>query len=720
LRLEDIERKVLAYNKAADLPLLRRAYDFSARAHQGQVRKSGEPYLAHPLEVTGIIADLKLDVPSLCAGLLHDTVEDTTATVEQIESQFSAEIAQIVDGVTKLSKIQYSNKEQRQAENFRKMIVAMSRDIRVLLVKLADRTHNMRTLEHMGGDKQERIARETLEIYAPLANRLGIQWMKVELEDLSFRYLNPEAYESIAEKLKKKRRERERYIEEVIGILGRELERYGLEGAQVSGRPKHTYSIWKKMQNQGLEFEQLHDLVAFRIIPETVPQCYEALGLIHSLWKPIPGRFKDYIALPKPNLYQSLHTTVIGHNGERMEIQIRTHEMHRVAENGIAAHWVYKEGKAAPARDEQKFAWLRQLMEWQRELTDPTEFLETVRVDLFSDEVYVFTPKGDVMALPREATPVDFAYAIHTEIGNRCVGAKVNGRLVPLRYQLRNGDTLEILTSANQKPSKDWLKFVKTTRARAKIRHHVRLEQRLRSRELGHEILEKELRRYDLSWAKLERQKRMDDLCRALRVQTPDEILIEVGYGKIEPRQVLEKVLPPDRLAAPPAPEPKKEGLLGQILRRVVGAAQKTGIQVQGLDDVMVRFGKCCNPVPGDEIIGFITRGRGITVHGKHCQKGLDADPARRIEVAWAEGAKCQRRVSVKVVSVDKPGLLASMSQVFTEAGINIAVANCRTTDDHRAINTFEITINDVKQLKSTMRRIEQIDGVVSVERLGA
>jgi GTP pyrophosphokinase len=719
LSLQEIESQVLTYHKAANLDLLRKAHDFALKAHAGQVRRSGDPYIVHPLAVTKIIAELRLDVPSLCAGLLHDTVEDTITTIEAVENLFGEEVAQIVDGVTKLSKIQFSNKEERQAENFRKMIVAMAKDIRVLLVKLADRTHNMRTLEHMVPHKQEQIAQETLDIYAPLANRLGIQWMKVELEDLSFRYLNPEAYRAIADKLKKKRREREKYIEEVIEILRNELSQYGLPG-EVSGRPKHFYSIWRKQQDQGLEFEQIHDLVAFRIILDTVPQCYEVLGIIHNLWKPIPGRFKDYIALPKPNLYQSLHTTAIGHKGERVEVQIRTHEMHRVAENGIAAHWVYKEDKAVPGPDEERFAWLRQLMEWQMELTDPTEFLETVRVDLFSDEVYVFTPKGDVVALPRESTPVDFAFAIHTEVGNRCVGAKVNGRLVPLRYHLRNGDTLEVLTSPKQRPSKDWLKFAKTSRARAKIRHHVRIEERARSRELGLELLDKELRRYDLSYAKLERTGKLEEVCKAMKVQTGDELLIEIGYGKIEPRHVAERAVPPERFAQPAAEEPKKPGLIAKIIRRVTGTSGSQGIKVQGLDDVLVRFGKCCNPVPGDEIVGFITRGRGITVHTKVCEKGLDTDPARRLQVTWDLGTKCPRTVAVKVITVDKPGLLASMSQAFAEAGINITEANCRTTEDHRAVNTFEVTINDLKQLKGAMKRLEQIDGVVSVERVRA
>jgi GTP pyrophosphokinase len=728
LNLDPIADKVSAYNKQADVELLRRAYEFGERAHSGQVRKSGEPYFAHPIEVANIIADLRLDVPSICAAFLHDTVEDTDVSVDDIERMFGREVAGIVDGVTKLSKLEFSNKEQRQAENFRKMIVAMAKDIRVLLVKLADRTHNMRTLEHMAPHKQELIAQETIDIYAPLANRLGIQWMKVELEDLSFRYLNPESYRTIADKLAKTRAEREQFIEETLDILRRELVTFQLEG-DVYGRPKHIYSIYKKMRDREIEFEQLHDLLAFRILVSTLPQCYAALGIVHNLWKPIPDRFKDYIAVPKANMYQSLHTAVVGHKGERIEVQIRTQEMHRVAENGIAAHWVYKEGRVAPqSGDQQKFAWLRQLMEWQTELTDATEFLETVKVDLFSDEVYVFTPRGMVVALPQDASPVDFAFAIHTAVGERCTGAKVNGRIVPLRHALKNGDTIEILTSPHQRPSKDWLKFVKTSRARAKIRHAVRMEERVRARELGLELLDKELRRYDLSYSKLTKKGHLsDDTLRALRVQTSEELLLEIGYGKVEAEQAIEKLVPAERRAEVRPKEAPKESFLGQLLRKVVtrqppatpGAKSKTGIRVAGVDDVLVRFGRCCAPVPGDDIIGFITRGRGITVHAKNCQKGLDTDPARRIEVEWEAGSQCKRTVAVKVITTDRPGLLAQMSQVFTENGINISQANCRTTDDNRAVNTFDVTITDLTQLKRAMRHIEQITGVVSVERVG-
>ncbi|HXN41672.1 MAG TPA: bifunctional (p)ppGpp synthetase/guanosine-3',5'-bis(diphosphate) 3'-pyrophosphohydrolase, partial [Myxococcaceae bacterium] len=483
IRLNDILQRVVSYHPDPDLDAIKKAYVYSAKVHQGQLRNSGEPYLIHPLEVAGILAQLHLDEASIVTGLLHDTIEDTLATAEELTELFGPEVAQLVDGVTKLSKFSASatlSQEEKQAENFRKMIIAMAQDIRVILVKLADRTHNMRTLEHMPEEKQQRIARETLDIYAPLANRLGISWIKTELEDLSLRYLKPQEYSDLLEKVNRRRKERERYIEQVVHLIEGKLQERQIEG-RVSGRFKHIYSIYKKMKAQGIDFEQIHDVIAFRLIMPTVPSCYEALGLIHQLWKPVPGRFKDFIAIPKPNMYQSLHTAVIGPMSERMEVQIRTEEMHRIAEEGIAAHWAYKEGKSLISKDDEKFAWLRQLMEWQQDLKDPKEFLETVKVDLFTDEVFVFTPKGDVKSLPRGATPVDFAFAIHSDIGNRCVGGKVNGKIVPLRYKLKNGDMVEVLTNPQAHPSKDWLTFVKTSRAQQRIRSFIKQQQREKS-----------------------------------------------------------------------------------------------------------------------------------------------------------------------------------------------------------------------------------------------
>jgi GTP pyrophosphokinase len=720
LRLNDILDKVAGYKANADLDLVKKAYVYSAKVHQGQLRKSGEPYLVHPLEVAGILADLKLDEASIVTGLLHDTIEDTLATREEIEELFGDEVAELVDGVTKLSKFSAGDTQQeKQAENFRKMVVAMAKDIRVLLVKLADRTHNMRTLDFMRPEKQERIARETLDIYAPLANRLGMQQLKSELEDLSFRYLKPAEFQDLADRVQSHAKERQKFVEEVADLIRQKLAEQGLE-AQVYGRVKHLYSIWHKMRVQDLPFEQIHDLVAFRVIVDTVAQCYEALGVIHSAWKPVPGRFKDYIAIPKPNRYQSLHTTVVGPRVERVEIQIRTREMHRVAEQGVAAHWAYKErrpdGKAPTrdASDAEQFGWLRQLVEWQRDLGDAAEFLETVKVDLFAEEVFVFTPKGDVKSLPRGATPVDFAYAIHSQVGARCVGAKVNGKIVPLRYNFKNGDTCEILTSPGAQPNKDWLGFVKTSRAQARIRQFIRQAEHKRSLEIGREVAERELRRFGLNLNRLQKDGELDKVAAQFGYRIGDDLLVGIGYGKVSPMQLLQKLLPPEKLAAPPpAPEPSR---LTEIFRKVA-RRPAGGVRISGIDDVLVRFGRCCNPVPGDPIVGFITRGRGVTVHTIGCEEALTQDPARRVDVTWDVRGDFKRPVSVKVVTSDRPGMLAKVSQTFSEAGINIANANVRGHGD-RAVLSFEVSVQDLKQLTSVMRSIERIDGVHSVERV--
>ena len=722
LRLNDILERVSSYHPAADLDLLKKAYVYSAKVHQGQIRSSGEPYLVHPLEVAGILAELKLDEASIVTGLLHDTIEDTLATREEISELFGEEIADLVDGVTKLSQFSAGNTQQeKQAENFRKMVVAMAKDIRVLLVKLADRTHNMRTLEHVRPEKQERIARETLDIYAPLANRLGIQSIKVELEDLSFRYLRPQDFADLKERVASRSRERDKFVAEVVEVIRTKLQEAGIE-AEVYGRVKHVYSIWRKMRVQDLPFEQIHDLVAFRVIVKDVAQCYESLGIIHSLWKPVPGRFKDYIAIPKPNLYQSLHTTVVGPKAERVEVQIRTREMHRIAEQGVAAHWAYKEAKTKDgkpegldAKDARTFGWLRQMLEWQRDLSDPTEFLETVKVDLFAEEVFVFTPKGDVKSLPRGATPVDFAYAIHSKVGEHTVGAKVNGKIVPLRYQLKNGETVEILTSPNSHPSKDWLGYVKTSRAQARIRQHIRQAEHKRSAEIGHEVAERELRRFGLSLNRVQKDGDLDKAAEALGHHTGDELLVAMGYGKVSPEQLLKQLLPPEKLAEksaePQHPTSRLTELFRKVARRPAG-----GVRLSGIDDVLVRFGKCCNPVPGDPIVGFITRGRGVTVHTHSCEKALTGDPQRRVDVTWDVKGDFKRLVSLRVVTTDRPGLLAKISQAFGEAGINIAQANVRTGDE-RAIHSFEVAVGDLKQLTAVMKSIERIDGVFSVKR---
>ena len=599
------------------------------------------------------------------------------------------------------------------------MVVAMAKDIRVLLVKLADRTHNMRTLEHMTAEKQERIARETLDIYAPLANRLGMQWVKSELEDLSFRYIHSNDYAELAQKVDARAKERDKFIAEVVGIVRAKLTESSIQG-EVYGRVKHLYSIWRKMQVQSIDFEQIHDVIAFRVIVANVAQCYESLGLIHSLWKPVPGRFKDYIAIPKPNMYQSLHTTVIGPRAERIEIQIRTSEMHKIAEEGVAAHWAYKEGKngeAPSAKDAAKFGWLRQLLEWQRDLTDPTEFLETVKVDLFADEVFVFTPKGDVKNLPRDATPLDFGYAVHSEVGEHTVGAKVNGKIVPLRYKLKNGDTVEILTSPTSHPSKDWLAFVKTSRAQTRIRQFIRQIERKRSLEIGREVAERELRRYGISLNKLLKGGGLDEAAGKLGYKRGDDLLVALGYGKIAPTQILQHVLPPEKLAQPP-PAVEPASRLTELFRKVARLPATGGVRISGIDDVLVRFGRCCNPVPGDDIIGFITRGRGVSVHTRACDKTMTLDPLRRVDVSWdTRAADVKRPVSIRVVTDDRPGVLAQISKTISEAGMNITQATCRTTGLGRAVNTFEMAIGELKQLRDVMHRIETLEGVVSVER---
>ncbi len=721
LRLNDILDRVATYHPDPDLDLIKKAYVYSAKVHQGQLRKSGEPYLVHPLEVAGLLAELKLDEASVVTGLLHDTIEDTLATKEEIGELFGPEIADLVDGVTKLSQFAPGNtQEEKQAENFRKMVVAMAKDIRVLLVKLADRTHNMRTLDHMKPESQERIARETLDIYAPLANRLGMQSVKTELEELSFRYLKPAEFADLTAKIAVRAREKEKFVAEVVGIIGGKLEAQGLK-AEVSGRVKHAYSVWRKMTQLDVDFEQIQDLIAFRVIVDTVAQCYEALGVIHSLWKPVPGRFKDFVAIPKPNRYQSLHTTVMGPRGERIEVQIRTTEMHRIAEEGVAAHWAYKEkgrdgsGAELSRKDAAEFGWLRQLVEFQREVDDPREFLETVKVDLFSDEVFVFTPRGDLKAMPRGATPIDFAYAIHSEIGQHCVGGKVNGKLVPLRHQLKNGDTVEILTSPHAHPSKDWLTYVKTSRAQARIRQYIRQEEHRRSLEIGKELAERDLRKYGLSLSKVEKNGELAKAGEKLGYRASDDLLAGIGYGKVSTQQVLSQLLPHDALAAPPPPE-APPSRLSELFRKVAGRATG-GVRVSGVDDMLVRYGKCCNPVPGDRIVGFITRGRGVTVHTAACQKVLEMSSERRVDVTWDVKGDFKRPVSVRVTAADRPGLLAKISKTFGEADVNITQATVRTVGE-KAVMDLEVTIGDLKQLNGILKSIERIDGVQSVARV--
>lgn len=717
--LDALVARVTAYHPEADTDLIRKAYLFGDHHHTGQKRKSGEPYFTHPVSVANVIAEMKLDTASLCAALLHDTVEDTKATLDDVAREFGDEVAFLVDGVTKLNKFNFSSKEDRQAESFRKMLLHMAKDIRVLLVKLADRLDNMRTLEHMSPDSRERIARETLDIFAPLANRLGMAWMKSELEDLAFKHLEPDGFKLLTEKTAELIKQREGYIERTTAFLTGRLSEAGF-AVEVKGRVKHLYSVWRKMQAGACEFEQVYDVIAFRAVVESVSDCYAALGVVHGMFTPIPGRFKDYIALPKPNGYQSLHTTVIGKERERMEVQIRTREMHRVAELGIAAHWKYKErGRGADAgapidhRDAQRFHWLRELMQWQKELRDPQEFLESVRVDLFQDEVYVFTPKGDVRAFPRKATPIDFAYAIHSDVGDHCAGARVNGAIVPLRSQLRSGDVVDIITDSNKHPTKDWLEHAVTSKARSKIRAYLRIEQRDRSLRLGRELLERALHGASLSYAKAIKQGAMTRVVEHLKLHSVEDLLVQVGYGKVDASEVVAVLAPPEEKP----PSEIKEGAVEKVIRKVTGR-DTAGILVSGESDILVRFARCCSPLPGDEIVGFISRGRGVTVHRRQCDKGLDIDPERKLNVSWSSGAKVARPVVLRVITANRPGILAEVGSTFSKCEVNIDEANCRTAEGDRAINLFTFTATDLSSLKNVIRALQKVKGVLSVERV--
>jgi guanosine-3',5'-bis(diphosphate) 3'-pyrophosphohydrolase len=714
LRFNDLLERLTAYNPHVDTDLLRKAYVFSAKVHMGQVRLSGEPYLNHPLEVAGILTQLRLDVASVATGLLHDTVEDTLTTLDEIKENFGEETARLVDGLTKISQVSLRSSEEGQAENFRKMILAMVKDIRVILIKLADRLHNMRTLSYHSPEKQVEIAEETLDIYAPLAHRLGIDWIKSELEDLALQYLHPDIYEETQRRIAKKEKERSRYIDEVRRTLLKKLYENHIE-AEVTGRLKQIYSIYQKMKVENIDFDQVYDITAFRVVVNSIKECYDVLGIIHSIWKPIPGRFKDYIGLPKENLYQSLHTTVIGPYGERIEIQIRTHEMHRIAEEGIAAHWKYKEGKILEEEDDKRFTWLRQLLEWQRDLKDDAEFIESVKVDLFPNEVYVFTPKGAVKQFPIGATPIDFAYSIHSDVGNHCVGAKVNGKIVPLKYELRSGDTVEIMTSPNTKPSKDWLKFTKTSRAKTKIRQWFTTEEREKSINLGREILEKELRKYDLQQAKLIKSGELAKVASEFSFQGVDDLIAAVGYGKITANQIIGKLLPQERLEQ--QKEEQKEGRLKHILQKIT-RGPKDALLIKGVDNVMVRYAGCCNPLPGDRVVGFITRGRGVTIHTADCQNAMDDDPHRKVEVEWDSTKEYSYPVRIRIYSEDKKGLLAEISASLSSHEANITNARVDTTEDRKAISTFEVEIRDLNHLKKVFKGLEKIKGVHRVERM--
>jgi len=709
-QLQTLIEEIPKYQPGADLDLVQRAYRFSELSHQGQQRASGEPYLSHPLEVAGLLVNFKMDVTTVTAGLLHDVLEDTRATKDDLKREFGLEIADLVDGVTKIGKLAFSSREERQAENFRKMLVAMARDLRVLMIKLADRLHNMRTLDYLPPDKARKIAQETLDIYAPLAHRLGMAKVKAELEDLALRVLHAEDYGDLMRRVAKRRLEREAEINQLIAILQEKLGEVGIE-SKIAGRPKHFYSIWKKMHEGGREFDEIYDLTAVRVLTNTVRDCYGALGVIHSLWKPVPGRFKDFIAMPKVNMYQSLHTTVIGPKGDPVEIQIRTWEMHRIAEEGIAAHWLYKERKSDRDKFDDAFTWLRQLLESQKETDDPKEFLDTVRLDLFPDEVYVFTPKGDVKALPEGSTPIDFAYAVHTDVGHHCVGAKVNGKLVPLRYTLRQGDIVEVVTSPTQHPSRDWLKIVKSTRSRSKINQWLKVEERARSLTLGRELFDREAKKYRLSPTVLLASEEMRKLITELGFPSPDDLLASVGYGKTSVQQVLGKLAPSVVREADTV-----ESKAPKAVRKGEGA-----VRIRGVDDLLVRFGKCCSPVPGDGIVGFITRGRGLTVHARDCLTVVKnvLDRERLVAVEWEDGEPAKRPVRIAVyIGRDRPGLLAEITGAISSRQGNITKAEVTVTEDRRGLNHFVVEVEDLKQLQDIMQSIRDVRDVINVERV--
>ncbi len=713
--LEQLLDRIRSYSADADLGLVRKAYEFSAKAHEGQRRRSGEPYLQHPIAVAGVLTSLKTDVTAIVAGLLHDTLEDTVATADELEKEFGKDVVHLVDGVTKIGKITFRSYEEKQAENFRKMVLSMADDIRVVLIKLADRLHNMRTLEHLSAAKRKEIAQETLEIYAPLANRLGIGWIKNELEDLCLKHLKPDIYEMLRVRVAKRDEDRQQYIDEVSQLVQRAMQENGLVG-QVYGRPKHLYGIYQKMNKQSITFEEVYDLTALRIVTDLKMNCYAVLGVIHSLWRPVPGRFKDYIAIPKSNLYQSLHTTVVGPKGEHVEFQIRTEDMHRIAEHGIAAHWKYKEQGQVADRDSKAFGWLHQFVEWQEDLTDNRQFMDSVKLDLFHDVVYVFTPKGIVKELPKGSTPVDFAFAIHTEVGDHCVGAKVDGKIVPLKHQLASGDTVEILTSSTQTPHKDWLKFVRTSRAKTKIKHWIKLEEQKRSVEIGRRLLESEFRRHGMAPARMFKSAELLELARQSGFDSTEELTAAVGFGRVATSQVIGKLTAPPSGAQEPAqerPAPRKE---------IGGKSDGTGVQVKGSRDLLMQLSRCCHPVPGDRILGYITRGRGLTIHAVDCPNlvALDYDKERLVEVEWDSATPGTHSVKMSIVAVDKTGVLANVSSAIAECHANISRAEITTREDRKAVLDFVVEVSGTQHLDQVLKAVERVDGVITARRLRA
>jgi GTP diphosphokinase / guanosine-3',5'-bis(diphosphate) 3'-diphosphatase len=704
-----LRESVEAHAERLDLDLIARAYRFSEKAHTGQKRASGEDYLQHCIEVTKILADLHLDTSSLASGLIHDVVEDTEVTLDDVTAAFGEEIATIVDGVTKIGKVQFRSTTEQQVENYRKLLISMAQDARVITIKLADRLHNMRTLEHLRTDKRRRIALETREIYAPLAHRLGMAQIRWELEDLAFKHLEPDAYRELAKKIADRRREREEQIEALRGPLEEELRTTGIP-CEVYGRPKHLWSIHRKMVQRGRPYDEIYDLMAIRVVTDTIANCYHALGVIHNKWTPLQERFHDYIATPKSNMYRSLHTTIFGPGGRLYEIQIRTHEMHRTAEYGIAAHWRYKEGERRPADDvDERLTWFRQVLEWQQDTREPEEFMEFLRIDLFQDEIFVFTPKGDVKQLPRGATPIDFAFAVHTEVGLHCSGAKVNGRIAPLSRELKNGDTVEVMTDARQKPSRDWLAFVKTARARQKIRHWIKQVENESALELGTELFTRELR-------KVRKEKPKDEgelhrAAQALSYDSFDDVLAALGRGDLGPSAILKELFPGEETAVPKPPT-----ALERLVERVRGNGR--GVRIQGLDNTLVRYSQCCQPVPGDAVIGYITRGRGISIHRTDCPNvlNLSEHPERRIEIEWEAESGDRFFVRIIVDGNDRRGLLSDIATAISDTGTNISSAEIKSKEGGMT-GSFVVEVQDLAHLKKVMKYIRRVNGVASAER---
>ncbi len=714
IRFADIIQQLKVDQIQVDSATLQKAHDFSERAHSGQKNRDGKDYLQHPLEVVSILSRLKVDQTTLIVGLLHDVLESELVSKEELIAEFGEEVCSLIEIGNKISSIPYKKSNQQQVESFRKMFIAMARDLRVLLVYLADRLSDMRTLEFCSEKKQLEYARETLEIYAPLANRLGISWLKSELEDLSLRFLEPEKFADLSSRISAQKEERSKYVEQVRDRIEGLLQDNALTG-EVTGRFKHFYSVYKKMERTGVDLDEIYDLTAFRVLVDSVRECYEVLGLIHATWKPITGRFKDYIAMPKANMYQSLHTTVIGPFGERMEVQIRTQEMHRIAEQGVAAHWKYKEGGAVAAtgRDDQRFSWLRQLLEWQQDVSSSREDSETAAINLFPEEVYAFTPNGDVKELPMGSSPIDFAYAIHTDVGNQCVGARINGKLCPLKTQLKNGDIVEVITAKNHTPSKDWLSFVKTSKARNKIRQWVKSEQREKSIVIGRELVEKELRKHDYS---MKRAQSLDSFGLAvteLGFKQVDDLFASIGYGKLSPGQFVSHALPREDLKVSGKP-----GTFGKVLGKFSRKKPTSAIKIDGIDDVMVRFANCCNPLPGEPVTGFITRGRGLAVHTVDCSQVLASDPDRRIDVEWDMQRKTTRPVKIQVACSDQKGMLVGISGAITEADANIVSASVFSRGDKKGSNLFEIDVQNLEHLNRVIREIKKVKGVYRVDRL--